>query len=633
MSDRDELDILVIGRSSVLLCGQQIGSGLEDAGSFLRSVGEGTAGLAIGLARLGLRTGLVSRLGDDHWGHFLLRQFRHDSVNVTGVRIDPLQQTGVSISCQGAEGSEKEMLVRGEPPEAEDLDRALLAGGARAILLAGGLDTDPRSAALWRGAIFSMRDRNGMVILDLAGWLSPERRTEKEQVPLAGPLAEVIPCCDLILGSEAEFRSLLGSRETRAALQALRASAPRATIVCWQEQQGCIAFDAGLPVAMERGASGQEFTAERCNASGYRDAATAGFLQGWLRGEELKTSCTYANAAGTLAAARPAGALASPARTELDAFLASPNPPRQPRFDAELAHIHWIATRRKESSGIVALACDHRLQLEQIADAVGAPHERIAAFKCLAVEAVVRVAAGRPGFGIFLDGRYGRQALLAASRAGLWTARPVERTGSRPLDFEGGADGTAAGSLGAQLVEWPVGQIVKCLCFYHPHDSDDLKARQIRELLRVQDACRRLERELLIEIIASKNGKISDETASDILQALYQQGLRPDWWKLEPQPSGAAWKTVGNTIARNDPDCHGVLMLGLDAPIAKLEAAFADVKTPWVRGFAIGRSIFADPARDWLGGTIGDYRAVGAMADRFSGLVQSWEKSCLPLPG
>ena len=93
----------------------------------------------------------------------------------------------------------------------------------------------------------------------------------------------------------------------------------------------------------------------------------------------------------------------------------------------------------------MALAIDHRAQLEKIADDAGAPRERISAFKLLAVEAAAQVAAGRPGFGMLLDGKYGREALFRAADHDFWIGRPVEEPGSRPLDFEFG------GSLGAKL--------------------------------------------------------------------------------------------------------------------------------------------------------------------------------------
>jgi len=48
-------------------------------------------------------------------------------------------------------------------------------------------------------------------------------------------------------------------------------------------------------------------------------------------------------------------------------------------------------------------------------------------------------------------------------------------------------------------------------------------------------------RELLIEIISSKHGAVGEDTVARALQEIYQAGLKPDWWKLEPQANVAAW--------------------------------------------------------------------------------------------
>ena len=46
-------------------------------------------------------------------------------------------------------------------------------------------------------------------------------------------------------------------------------------------------------------------------------------------------------------------------------------------------------------------------------------------------------------------------------------------------------------------------------------------------------------RELLIEIIASKSGPLDETTIPRVMDELYALGIRPDWWKLEPQTSAA----------------------------------------------------------------------------------------------
>ena len=268
------------------------------------------------------------------------------------------------------------------------------------------------------------------------------------------------------------------------------------------------------------------------------------------------------------------------------------------------------------------MAIDHRAQLEKIADDVGASRDRIKIFKRLAVDAAARVAKGRTGFGMLLDGTYGREALFRAADHDFWIGRPVEDPGSRPLDFEGG------GSLAAKLIEWPVNHTIKCLCFYHPDDSADLKAKQERELLRLYDAARSLGRELLVEIICGKHGALTDDTSAQVMRRLYDLGIKPDWWKLEAQKTEEAWKNIDHAIESNDPSCRGIVLLGLEAPEAELAKAFSLAKAHHrVKGFAVGRTIFADPAREWLAGSIDDPTAVTRMADSFARLVAAWEKA------
>ena len=203
-----------------------------------------------------------------------------------------------------------------------------------------------------------------------------------------------------------------------------------------------------------------------------------------------------------------------------------------------------------------------------MADRLGAPRERIAAFKRLAVQAAAHVANGADGYGVLLDGEHGREALFDAAETDLWIARPVERPGSRPLAL-------ITPDLGSHLVEWPLDQTVKCLCFYHPDDAAELKERQEAALLTVYDACRSTGRELLVEIIAGKHGPVADTTVAAVLERLYALGIKPDWWKLEPQGSAAAWRAVETAIRTGDPHCRGVVLLGLDAPEDTLIAGFA----------------------------------------------------------
>ncbi len=626
------LDLITVGRSSVDLYGEQIGSRLEDIGTFTKAVGGCPTNIAIGTARLGLRSGLITRVGDEAMGRFVREQLEREGVALDGVRTDPERLTSLVLLSVRDEQSFPLIFYRDNCAdgalEEGDVDEAFVAS-AGAVLVTGTHFSRDNAAAAQRKAMRIARQHGRRVILDvdyrpnlwgLAGHGAGDSRYMRSSAVTAR-LASVFPECDLIVGTEEELHVAGGSEDTLDAIRRIRAAAPDATIVCKRGAMGCVAFAPGaIPDRLEDGVSGPGFPVEVYNTLGAGDAFLSGFLRGWLRDEPLATCCAWANACGALAVSRLLCSPEFPSFAELQRFVRDGSPHHAVRLDAELNHLHRATTRRAAPQRVVALAIDHRAQLEAMADAAGAPRERIAAFKELAVDAALRVAAGRSGYGMLLDGTHGRAALFrVASHPELWLARPVERPGSRPLDFE-------TPSLGAHLAEWPVWQIVKCLCFYHPDDPEELRARQERELLRLNDACRTVGRDMLVEIIAGKHGTLGDDTVARVVGRLYDLGIRPDWWKLETQPSPRAWANIGDIIRARDPHCHGIVMLGLDAPLDDLVRAFAAAAgEELVRGFAVGRTIFAEPAQAWFAGRIGDAEATAEMARRFAQLDDAWQ--------
>ena len=92
-----ELDVITIGRSSVDLYGQQIGSRLEDIASFAKSVGGCPSNIAIGTARLGLKSGLITRVGDEQMGRFIKEQMAREGVSLDGIVTDKERLTSLVL--------------------------------------------------------------------------------------------------------------------------------------------------------------------------------------------------------------------------------------------------------------------------------------------------------------------------------------------------------------------------------------------------------------------------------------------------------------------------------------------------------------------------------------------------------
>ena len=168
--------------------------------------------------------------------------------------------------------------------------------------------------------------------------------------------------------------------------------------------------------------------------------------------------------------------------------------------------------------------------------------------------------------------------------------------------------------------------MVKVLCFCHPDDDDDTWAKQDATIKRLFEASRRNGLEFLLEVIPSKVRPTDDDTTAALIQHFYDLGVYPDWWKLEPLKSDAAWAKAVDAIERNDPFTRGIVVLGLDAPETELAASFKlAAKRSLVKGFAVGRTIFGDAARAWMTGAITDQDAVEDMAGRYKRLCEIWD--------
>ena len=623
------LDLITIGRSSVDLYGRQIGSRLEDISSFAKSVGGCPANIAIGAARLGLRSAVITRVGDEHMGRFIREQLTREGVATEGVVTDKERLTALVLLAVENDKTFPLIFYRENCADmaltADEIDAGFIAS-AKAVLVTGTHFSKANSDAAQRKAIAAARGAGRKVVLDidyrpnlwgLAGHAAGEERyVQSEKV--SQHLQTVLADCDLIVGTEEEVLIAGGGTDVLAALRQIR-SLSRATVVLKRGPMGCVVFPDTIPAKIDQGIVGKGFPVEVYNVLGAGDAFMAGFLRGWLRDEPIETCASWANACGAFAVSRLLCSPEYPTWDELSFFLKNGSKHRALRKDEAINHIHWATTRRAQPETLMALAIDHRAQLVAIADRLAVPRERINALKTLAVSAAAKVAAGRPGYGVLLDETYGREALFAAAKEPFWIGRPVELPGSRPLRFEFSQD------IGGRLAEWPVTHTIKCLAFFHPDDDAELRAEQTEKLRALYDAARRNGLELLVEIIASRHGPIDDDTVARVLEALYAEGIKPDWWKLEPQPSPSAWRAIETAIRKHDPWCRGVVLLGLEAPEAELEAAFARcADASIVKGFAVGRTIFNEAAENWLAGRIDDRAAIDDMAARFSRLTRAW---------
>ena len=219
-----DLDVITIGRSGVDLYGAQVGGRLEDMGSFEKYIGGSPTNIACGTARLGLRSGLISRVGDEHMGRFIVEELSRHGVSTDGVATDPDRLTALVIL--GIRDEEQFPLIFYRENCADmalcedDIDPAFI-GRARSVVATGTHLSHPRTEAAVLKALRIAREKGISTALDIdyrpnlwgvAGHGDGESRFVASD-KVTAKLQESLHYFDLIVGTEEEFHIAGGTTD------------------------------------------------------------------------------------------------------------------------------------------------------------------------------------------------------------------------------------------------------------------------------------------------------------------------------------------------------------------------------------------------------------------------------------
>ncbi|MFJ9814558.1 5-dehydro-2-deoxygluconokinase [Streptomyces sp. NPDC101151] len=315
-------DLITMGRIGVDLYPLQTGVPLAQVSSFGKFLGGSATNVAVAAARLGRRTAVITRTGDDPFGTYLheaLRGFGVDDRWVTPVAGLPTPVT----FCEVFPPDDFPLYFYRQPKapdleiDAHDLDLDAIRG-ARIFWVTGtGLSEEPsRTATL---AALAHRAKSGTTVFDL-DWrpmfwgsdVSGSRRGPDAARPF---YAEALRHTTVAVGNLDEVEVATGVREPHAAARALLAAGVEIAVVK-QGPKGVLAVNSEgesaevppLPVGVLNGlGAGDAFGGALCH----------GLLEGW----DLETIMRYANAAGAIVASRLECSSAMPTPDEVAAAL------------------------------------------------------------------------------------------------------------------------------------------------------------------------------------------------------------------------------------------------------------------------------------------------------------------------
>jgi 5-dehydro-2-deoxygluconokinase len=302
-------DLITMGRVSVDLYPEQIGVSLADVRTFAKSLGGSATNVAVAAARLGHRTAVVTKVGDDPFGPYVRRALRDFGVDDRWVGTHPTLRTPI-VFCEIHPPDDFPLLFYREPkaPDmtiaADELDLDAIRA-ARVFWTTGtGLSDEPsRTATL---TALEARDGGGITVHDL-----DHRPMFWPDEAEAGRLArEALAHATVAVGNRDEVAVAVGTRDPHAASAALLELGVRIAIV----KQG----PAGVLVrTADSLAEVPPVPVDVVCGLGAGDAFGGALVHGLLEGWDIERTVRLANAAGSFVAGQLACADAMPTLDDL----------------------------------------------------------------------------------------------------------------------------------------------------------------------------------------------------------------------------------------------------------------------------------------------------------------------------
>lgn len=303
-------DVLAIGRLGVDIYPLQDGVGLDKVETFGKYLGGTAANVTVAAARHGHAPALVSRVGDDPFGRYLLAELRRLGVDTRFVGTDPDLNTPVTF-CEIFPPDDFPLYFYREP-KAPDMNVTPAEIDAEAVRAARilwitttGLSEDPSRPALH--AALAAREKREHTILDLdyrpMFWATPAEATAE--------LEKVLGQVTVAVGNREECEVAVGETDPQRAADALLERGARIAIVK-QGPKGVLAK------TREESVEVPTHAVEVVNGLGAGDAFGGALCHGLLEGWNLERTLRFANVAGAIVASRRECSTAMPTSDEVE---------------------------------------------------------------------------------------------------------------------------------------------------------------------------------------------------------------------------------------------------------------------------------------------------------------------------
>jgi 5-dehydro-2-deoxygluconokinase len=308
------VDATILGRIGYDLYSEEPHVKLPQVRRFSRYLGGSSANMAVGLARLGARVGMVSCLGDESLSEFLIQFLQGEHIDTSHVQRAPGYLPSLCLTEVSPPDRFPQVFYRHDAVDTmlrvTEEDLGYIAGGRMFITNGTSLCASPSRESTY-AALERARRAGCRVVFDVdyraMSW--PSAAEAGQAVRLA------LPFIDVLIGNQLELRLVAGEEDLERATEALRERVP--ILVSKLGEAGTRVWQSAESVFLP------PYSVDVVSTIGAGDGFASGFLYALLEGKPVAECLHYGNAAAAIVVSRLSCSEAMPSLAEVEAMILS----------------------------------------------------------------------------------------------------------------------------------------------------------------------------------------------------------------------------------------------------------------------------------------------------------------------
>jgi len=316
-----QTDFVAIGRLCIDLNANEINRPMEMTSTFTKYVGGSPANIAIGMARLGMKTGFVGKVANDQMGRFITDYLESNGISTSGVTTDRTGAvTGLAFTEIKSPSDCSILMYRDNVADLklqpEEVPEELIAGAKMLLVSGTALAASPSREAVFLAIDYARK--HGVAIAFDIDYRPYTWSSDAETAVYYNLVAEK---CDIIVGTREEFDMMERFERNPERLDEITAAKwfnyAAKIVIIKHGKEGSIAYT--KDGASHRAVS---YPAKVVKTFGAGDSYAAGFLYGLMQGWEIARCMSFGSAAACIVISSHSCSDAMPTAEQVHDYIA-----------------------------------------------------------------------------------------------------------------------------------------------------------------------------------------------------------------------------------------------------------------------------------------------------------------------